>query len=109
MRRLGGLILAIQMAAGLLLPLTALGSSRGAETMACCMMHGRCDCGHSDASFARCTGQDSLHVSAVPPAVPAAALGRLAADPSGRLLEARDAHAAGLFDSVPPTPPPRSG
>ncbi len=108
MRRIGGVVLALQMAAGLLLPFCAFARPSATATMACCMMHGRCDCGHSDASFARCSGQDVLRVSAVPPATSPAATGRLGVIRPGLLLESRDDHASDLFDSVPPTPPPRA-
>ena len=78
--------------------------------MACCMMHGRCDCGHSDASFARCTGQNAVSVTAFFAAAPVPAVGILAgisAEATGRLLP-EDVALPRLFDSVPPTPPPRS-
>lgn len=78
--------------------------------MACCMMHGRCDCGHSDASFARCTGQNAVSVTASLPAAPAPAVQAVAgipAEATGRLLP-EDIAWPSLFDSVPPTPPPRS-
>lgn len=108
MRRIGGVVLALQMAAGLLLPLCAFARPSATATMACCMTHGRCDCGHSDASFARCTGQDAVRVAAVPPATPPAATGRLAVILPGLLLASRDDDASDLFDFVPPTPPPRA-
>ncbi len=108
MRRIGGVVLALQLAAGLLLPLCAFARPASTAIMACCMMHGRCDCGHSDASFARCTGQDVLQVAAVPPAMPPAAAGRLMPIVPGALLASRDVDLSNLFDSVPPTPPPRS-
>jgi hypothetical protein len=107
-RRFGGLILALQMAAGLLLPLSALSSSRGTPTMACCMMHGRCDCSHSDASFARCTGQNVAPVFAAPMASLPTATGLLAATTPGARLATENDDLSGLFDSVPPTPPPRA-
>ena len=107
MRRLAGMVLAIQMAAGLLLPLSAVARPRGDARMACCMMHGRCDCGHSDASFARCTGQDALSVTASLPAAPAPAVGSLAGLSVGPRVPLEDDPMPGLFDSVPPTPPPR--
>ena len=108
MRRIGGLILALQMAAGLLLPLSAFAMSRGTPTMACCMMHGRCDCSHSDASFARCSGQDVAPVFAAPTAPLPLASGRLAAITPGAPLASEDEDFSDLFDSVPPTPPPRA-
>jgi hypothetical protein len=95
------------MAAGLLVPLSALARPQGEARMACCMMHGRCDCGHSDASFARCTGQNALTVIAVVPAAPAPAAGTLAGLPAGERLLPEDAAFPSLFDLVPPTPPPR--
>ena len=108
MRRIGGLIVALQMATGLLLPLSAFAMSRGTPTMACCMMHGRCDCSHSDASFARCSGQDVAPVFAAPTAPVPTASGRLAAMPPGARLASENDDFSGLFDSVPPTPPPRA-
>ena len=110
MRRLAGTVLALQMAAGLLVPLSALayGRSRESAAMACCMMHGRCDCAHSDASFARCTGQDMLQVSAIPVAPPAATGGPLEALAPGELVVSEDHGPRGLLDPAPPTPPPRA-
>ncbi|MET0621163.1 MAG: hypothetical protein ABW056_12835 [Thermoanaerobaculia bacterium] len=116
MRRIGGrigsVVLALQMAAGLLVPLSAfamgMGTSRGTAVMACCMMHGRCDCGHSDASFARCTGQNVAPVFAAPAAPLPAAAGRLASTSPGPALTPENETPSGLFDSVPPTPPPRA-
>ena len=107
MRRLGGMVLAIQMAAGLLLPLSALARPQGEARMACCMTHGRCDCGHSDASFARCTGQNGLTAIAVLPAAPGPASAVLAGISPGERLLPEDAALPSLVDSVPPTPPPR--
>jgi hypothetical protein len=86
--------------------MAALAKTRGA--MACCMMEGRCDCGHSDASFARCTGQDTATFAAVALAMPPSAAGRLEPTSSGRLAATSADDAASLFDSVPPTPPPRA-
>ena len=112
MRRIGGrigsLVLALQMATGLLVPLSVMGTPRGTATMACCMMHGRCDCGHSDASFARCTGQDVAPVFAAPAAPLPAAAGRLAPTSPGATLAPENEAPSGLFDAVPPTPPPRT-
>jgi hypothetical protein len=107
-RHLLGTLLAMQLAAGLLLPLSVFASPRAQATMACCMMHGRCDCGHSDASFARCTRQDALSLTPSPPASPAPAIGPLAGLSPGERLVADDTGFPTLYDSVPPTPPPRS-
>jgi hypothetical protein len=104
-RRLSRVLLALPLAVGMWLPLSA--AAKPSETMACCMMHGRCDCGHSDASFARCTGQDVVTLAAVPPAAPPSASSRLETINSGGLVAPRRDHAASLCELVPPTPPPR--
>jgi hypothetical protein len=102
-----GILLAVQLAAGLLLPVSVFAGTHGRATMACCMMHGRCDCGHSDASFARCTGQDALTGIASLPAAPAPAAGALAGISAGERLLPEDTALPGLLELVPPTPPPR--
>jgi hypothetical protein len=109
-RRLAGIVLALQTAAGLLVPLSALalGRSRESAAMACCMMHGRCDCAHSDSSFARCTGQDTLQVSAIPVAPPADSSGPVGAPAAGELVVSEDHGLRSLLDPAPPTPPPRA-
>lgn len=105
MRRFAGLLLAAHAAAGLLVPLTTFG--RTDVAMACCMMTGRCDCAHSDVSFARCTGQETVRAAAPAPATAPQAPPRLASLPPSRRLAPEGDRAADLFRSVPPTPPPR--
>jgi hypothetical protein len=104
-RRIAGVLLAAHVAAGLIVPLTTFGRTDAA--MACCMMSGRCDCVHSDASFARCTGQDSVRAAAPAPAIAPQAAPRLASLPPSRRPAPDGDRAADLFRCVPPTPPPR--
>ncbi len=103
--RLGFFLLAAHLAVGALLPLAVFSRADGA--MVCCAMEGRCDCAHSDASFARCTAPDSLLASATPPVVRPLSTVALAAPVRAGLLASSDADARNLFDAVPPTPPPR--